>query len=43
MPRPGDHSLVGRAAELAQLIKTLDEAAAGSGRSVFIAGEGGIG
>src|SRR5438105_5227092 len=35
--------LVGRNAELALLSNTMDEAAKGSGRSVFIVGEGGIG
>lgn len=35
--------LVGRSAELALLSNTMDEAAKGSGRSVFIVGEGGIG
>src|SRR5207248_6370438 len=35
--------LVGRNVELAVLAKTIDEAAKGAGRSVFIVGEGGIG
>ena len=35
--------LVGRTAELALLSRTIDAAAQGSGRSVFIVGEGGIG
>ena len=35
--------LVGRTAELALLSNAMDEAAKGSGRSVFIVGEGGIG
>ncbi|HST07813.1 MAG TPA: BREX system ATP-binding domain-containing protein, partial [Gemmatimonadaceae bacterium] len=43
MPRPDDAPLVGRSAELALLTRTIDEAAQGSGRSVFIVGEGGIG
>src|SRR5450830_1702033 len=43
MPRPGEAPLVGRSAELAFLSKTLDEAAKGAGRSVFVVGEGGIG
>jgi DNA-binding CsgD family transcriptional regulator/tetratricopeptide (TPR) repeat protein len=43
MPRPDEAPLVGRAAELALLTKTTEEAARGSGRSVFIVGEGGIG
>src|SRR4026207_541553 len=43
MPRPDEAPLVGRSAELNQLSRTLDEAGKGSGRSVFIVGEGGIG
>src|SRR6266571_5284631 len=43
MRRPDDAPLVGRSGELAFLSKTLDEAANGAGRSVFIVGEGGIG
>jgi DNA-binding CsgD family transcriptional regulator/tetratricopeptide (TPR) repeat protein len=43
MPRPDEAPLVGRSAELALLSTTIDEAAKGSGRSVFIVGEGGIG
>ncbi|MDQ3673140.1 MAG: AAA family ATPase, partial [Gemmatimonadota bacterium] len=35
--------LVGRAAELALLSRTIDEGAEGAGRSVFIVGEGGVG
>ncbi|MFL5522871.1 MAG: ATP-binding protein, partial [Gemmatimonadaceae bacterium] len=35
--------LVGRGEELALLSKTMDEAARGAGRSIFINGEGGIG
>ena len=35
--------LVGRSDELALLSKTMDQAAKGTGRSVFIVGEGGIG
>ncbi|HMI45236.1 MAG TPA: BREX system ATP-binding domain-containing protein, partial [Gemmatimonadaceae bacterium] len=43
MPLPDEAPLVGRSGELAFLSKTLDEAAKGAGRSVFIVGEGGIG
>ncbi len=43
MPRPDPAPLVGRKGELDFLSKTLDEAAKGAGRSVFIVGEGGIG
>jgi len=43
MPRPDEAPLVGRSAELALLSQTIDEAAKGSGRTVFIVGEGGIG
>lgn len=43
MPRPDDAPLVGRSAELALLTQTIEEAAKGSGRCVFIIGEGGIG
>jgi predicted ATPase len=43
MPRPDVAPLVGRGTELALLSRTLDEAANGAGRSVFIVGEGGIG
>jgi DNA-binding CsgD family transcriptional regulator len=43
MPRPDEAPLFGRSAELALLSKTLDDAAHGAGRSVFIVGEGGIG
>ena len=43
MRRPEDAPLVGRSGELALLSKTVDEAAKGAGRSVFIVGEGGIG
>jgi DNA-binding CsgD family transcriptional regulator/tetratricopeptide (TPR) repeat protein len=39
----GEAPLVGRSAELSLLSKTMDEAAKGAGRSVFIVGEGGIG
>ncbi|HEV7387158.1 MAG TPA: AAA family ATPase [Gemmatimonadaceae bacterium] len=39
----GEPPLVGRSAELALLANTMDEAAKGAGRSVFITGEGGIG
>ena len=39
----GEIPLVGRSAELALLSRTMDEAAKGAGRSVFITGEGGIG
>ena len=45
MPTPNGVGtpLVGRNAELALLSNTMDDAAKGSGRSVFIVGEGGIG
>ncbi|MGI8401273.1 MAG: helix-turn-helix transcriptional regulator [Gemmatimonadaceae bacterium] len=43
MPKPDEAPLVGRSAELALLSKTIDEAAKGAGRSVFLVGEGGIG
>jgi len=43
MRRLDEAPLVGRSAELALLSKTVDEAAKGTGRSVFIVGEGGIG
>ena len=43
MARPDTAPLVGRSAELALLSRTIDEAASGTGRSVFIIGEGGIG
>jgi DNA-binding CsgD family transcriptional regulator/tetratricopeptide (TPR) repeat protein len=43
MPRPDPAPLVGRKGELDFLSKTLDKAAKGAGRSVFIVGEGGIG
>src|SRR6266705_6569622 len=43
MRRPEDAPLVGRSGELALLSKTIDEAAKGAGRSVFVVGEGGIG
>jgi predicted ATPase len=43
MRRPDEAPLVGRTAELSLLSKTIDEAAQGAGRSVFIVGEGGIG
>jgi DNA-binding CsgD family transcriptional regulator/tetratricopeptide (TPR) repeat protein len=43
MRRPDEAPLVGRSAELALLSRTIDEAAKGAGRSVFIVGEGGIG
>src|SRR6266704_127008 len=43
MAKPDEAPLVGRSGELAFLSKTLDEAANGAGRSVFIVGEGGIG
>src|SRR5207248_5934466 len=39
----GEAPLVGRSTELALLSKTMDEATKGSGRSVFVVGEGGIG
>jgi DNA-binding CsgD family transcriptional regulator/tetratricopeptide (TPR) repeat protein len=43
MRRPDEAPLVGRSAELSLLLKTIDEAGQGAGRSVFIVGEGGIG
>jgi DNA-binding CsgD family transcriptional regulator/tetratricopeptide (TPR) repeat protein len=43
MPKPDEAPLVGRSAELALLSHTIDEAAKGVGRSVFLVGEGGIG
>src|ERR1700716_4137103 len=43
MPKPDEQLLVGRSAELALLSRTIDEAAKGAGRSVFLVGEGGIG
>jgi predicted ATPase len=43
MPKPDEALLVGRSAELALLSRTIDEAAKGAGRSVFLVGEGGIG
>ena len=43
MRRPDEAPLVGRSGELSLLSKTIDEAAQGAGRSVFIVGEGGIG
>ena len=43
MPKPDGAPLVGRSAELALLSRTIDEAAKGAGRSVFLVGEGGIG
>ncbi|HET6760931.1 MAG TPA: ATP-binding protein, partial [Gemmatimonadaceae bacterium] len=43
MPRADVAPLVGRSAELALLSRTIDEASKGSGRSVFVVGEGGIG
>ena len=43
MPRPEETPLIGRSADLALLSRSLDEAAKGSGRTVFIVGEGGIG
>ena len=43
MQRPDVAPLVGRGSELALLSRTIDEAASGAGRSVFIVGEGGIG
>jgi predicted ATPase/DNA-binding CsgD family transcriptional regulator len=43
MPKSDEAPLVGRSAELALLSRTIDEAAKGAGRSVFLVGEGGIG
>lgn len=43
MPKPEETPLIGRGADLALLSRSLDEAAKGSGHTVFIVGEGGIG
>ncbi|HJQ09996.1 MAG TPA: AAA family ATPase [Gemmatimonadaceae bacterium] len=43
MPKPEETPLIGRAADLALLSTSLDDAAKGGGRTVFIVGEGGIG
>ncbi len=43
MLRAEETPLIGRAADLAALSKSLDEAAKGSGRTVLVIGEGGIG
>jgi DNA-binding CsgD family transcriptional regulator/tetratricopeptide (TPR) repeat protein len=43
MTKAAEAPLVGRSAEMALLTKTIDEAAKGAGRSVFLVGEGGIG
>src|ERR1700686_5447826 len=43
MPKPDEALLVGRSAELALLSRTIEEAAKGAGRPVFLVGEGGIG
>jgi DNA-binding CsgD family transcriptional regulator/tetratricopeptide (TPR) repeat protein len=43
MPRLDGAQFVGRSAELALLSKTIDNAAKGGARAVFIVGEGGIG
>ncbi|MGH7650356.1 MAG: helix-turn-helix transcriptional regulator [Gemmatimonadaceae bacterium] len=43
MPRTEQAPLVGRDAELALLNRTIDEAAGGAGRTIFVTGEGGIG
>lgn len=43
MPRRDEAPLVGRSAELALLSRSIEEAAKGGGRSIFIVGEGGIG
>ncbi|MDQ6769142.1 MAG: AAA family ATPase [Gemmatimonadota bacterium] len=43
MPKPDEAPLVGRSAELALLSRTIDDAAKGAGRAVFLVGEGGIG
>jgi predicted ATPase/DNA-binding CsgD family transcriptional regulator len=43
MPQTDEALLVGRSAELALLSRTIDEAAKGAGRAVFLVGEGGIG
>jgi DNA-binding CsgD family transcriptional regulator/tetratricopeptide (TPR) repeat protein len=43
MLRAEETPLIGRAADLAVLSKSLDEAAKGAGHTVFVVGEGGIG
>jgi DNA-binding NarL/FixJ family response regulator len=43
MSRAEETPLIGRAADLSVLSKSLDEAGKGAGRTVFIVGEGGIG
>jgi DNA-binding CsgD family transcriptional regulator/tetratricopeptide (TPR) repeat protein len=43
MHRAEETPLIGRASDLSLLSKSLDEAARGSGRTVFVVGEGGIG
>src|SRR5437868_3724254 len=43
MQRAEETPLIGRAADLSLLSKSLDEAGKGAGRTVFIVGEGGIG
>jgi len=43
MPGRDEAPLIGRSVELALLSRTIDEASRGAGRSVLIAGEGGIG
>ncbi|MGH7489706.1 MAG: ATP-binding protein, partial [bacterium] len=43
MPKTEEAPLVGRDAELALLKRTIDEAASGAGRTIFVTGEGGIG
>src|SRR5256714_7557098 len=43
MTKAEETPLVGRAADVALLSRALDEAAKGSGRTVFVVGEGGIG
>ncbi len=43
MQRAEETPLIGRAADLSLLSKSLDEAAKGAGHTVFVVGEGGIG
>ena len=43
MTKPEETPLIGRGADVALLSRALDDAAKGSGRTVFVVGEGGIG
>lgn len=43
MPTTEQAPLVGRDAELSLLTRTIDQAAGGAGRTIFVTGEGGIG